>query len=257
MILFTSTLPQVSPPPQLSEIIHPSLDPLAHPPFLQHFHSPRKYLTSPIFKKLSASPIFTYDSTQAKLRYKYFNRTEIQVHFGISKQVLNDLRQHTVQLRPFIRYHFDHTSPLSIFPDFSPFILSIFQSLSFLSLDNALISGHPSTFSPFLNTSNTPNTTVLHIPTITRFLPPTLKYPIPKKNWISFWKFAIPLKARTIWYKLIHSKIPHKSLLFHFFPEKAVLSSISSVSNCSRFYFPLLFLLPLSSTGLVYFRVSP
>lgn len=72
----------------LSEILHPCLDLTIRPPLLPQYHPQPKYYSSPIFKKLIASDIFTYDSSTNKLRYKYFNRTEITTHSGTCKRVL-------------------------------------------------------------------------------------------------------------------------------------------------------------------------
>ncbi|KAI9253226.1 hypothetical protein BY458DRAFT_443314, partial [Sporodiniella umbellata] len=38
--------------------------------------------------------------------------------------------------------------------------------------------------------------------------------------WTAFWKLQIPLRARTIWYKIIHKKVAHTSLLHRLMPEK-------------------------------------
>ncbi|KAI9254793.1 hypothetical protein BY458DRAFT_520625 [Sporodiniella umbellata] len=38
--------------------------------------------------------------------------------------------------------------------------------------------------------------------------------------WSLFWSQKIPLKARTIWYKILHRSIPHTGLLHKFLPTK-------------------------------------
>ncbi|KAK4518398.1 uncharacterized protein ATC70_008615 [Mucor velutinosus] len=42
--------------------------------------------------------------------------------------------------------------------------------------------------------------------------------PLSPSQWRLFWKLSIFLQSRTVWYRLIHRKIPSKSILHHFIP---------------------------------------
>ncbi|KAI8984792.1 hypothetical protein BDF20DRAFT_816269, partial [Mycotypha africana] len=48
--------------------------------------------------------------------------------------------------------------------------------------------------------------------------PPSTALPdnpiLTNRQWKTFWALAIPLHARTIWLRLLHNKIPHRTLMY-------------------------------------------
>ncbi|KAI9349965.1 hypothetical protein BD770DRAFT_394783 [Pilaira anomala] len=100
-------------------------------------------------------------------------------------------------------------------------ILSIFQTNNFSSIDTAYLSGSINSLTILLrNRSHSLYT----CPCPPSFLTPPSQmnflYPLSPTKWTRFWRYSIHVKARTIWFRLLHNRIPHSSLLHHRFPAR-------------------------------------
>ncbi|KAI9248344.1 hypothetical protein EDC94DRAFT_528360, partial [Helicostylum pulchrum] len=69
--------------------------------------------------------------------------------------------------------------------------------------------------------------------------PPRFQWPISGTAWSRFWSYKIPLKARTVWYRILHNRIPHRGILHFIFPDKTPtnLCSRCSIHPDSIFHF--------------------
>ncbi|KAI9330553.1 hypothetical protein BD770DRAFT_333796 [Pilaira anomala] len=62
--------------------------------------------------------------------------------------------------------------------------------------------------------------------------PPKFTPTISGISWSRFWSASIPLTCRTLWYRLIHNRIPHRGLLHYIFPDK-FLTDLCPRCSCS------------------------
>ncbi|KAG2234440.1 hypothetical protein INT48_007188 [Thamnidium elegans] len=106
-------------------------------------------------------------------------------------------------------------SPQSV--DLSPIFLHIAQLDNLSSLIDPSFQPsnfcHPSTFTSLLsNISHNVPFCPCSSRTILKSLPSKLLCRISASSWSRSWSYPIPLKARTTWYRLLHNRIPHRSL---------------------------------------------
>lgn len=218
-----------------------------HPPQIQHVPPNPKYFNSPIFKKkLFASHTFIIDLEQHTLRYRYFSQIEIQTHGNTTKTLITSLRSKITRKRAFIEKHFHDTNPINIsLPiDLLPFTYNIFQlsqSPSPSTVESLLgIVPYPSHYSTLLKKlKHTPSACPCSTKYTSESHRPRLKWPISGISWSRFWSYKIPLKARTIWYRIIHNRIPYRGILYFIFPDKTPtdICSRRSLQSDSIFHF--------------------
>ncbi|KAI8373449.1 hypothetical protein EDC96DRAFT_427498, partial [Choanephora cucurbitarum] len=64
---------------------------------------------------------------------------------------------------------------------------------------------------------------------------------LSSSNWSPFWSLPIPLQARTVWYRLLHNKIPNRSFLYNltllFFPSPLCHICSTTTKSVDHFFF--------------------
>ncbi|CEP09576.1 hypothetical protein [Parasitella parasitica] len=170
------------------------------------------------FRSLPASVAYTLDKTQDYcMRPKY--TLELGSHPNLGKKFLRLVSSNQIKLVPFFVRTFIHSrfSSFGRFPfaqvetqrvvNVSPFVDSLFPSPSTVSRF------HIHRFSPktFRQRCSTP-------PPRHLLLPPPLNSNL-RPSWSAFWSLPISLSCPNVWYRYLHRKIPHNSLLNRFLPE--------------------------------------
>ncbi|KAG2196992.1 hypothetical protein INT47_006939 [Mucor saturninus] len=180
--------------------------------------------SNPRFRPLLSLHVFKHDTTTSKLRCKNFTSTDLTLYPGISKRVLNNLNTPIIRTRPLLQKFFYITTPLTQYQDSSidltPTILSMFMTNNFSLLDTDSLSGNIRTLTMFLRYRSHPFYACPCAPSLLPTHIPNFLYPLSSTKWNCFWRLAIHLRARTIWFGLIHNRIPHSSLLHHQFPSR-------------------------------------
>ncbi|EIE76089.1 hypothetical protein RO3G_00793 [Rhizopus delemar RA 99-880] len=165
------------------------------------------------YRQMLGSHIMIFDSSTLRLRYRTFTRTEIQHFTRTTKQVINLLTSNIIQLRTFAATHFDNPTTINNIVDHTTLILSIFNVDSVPNIPNQLLSPSPK-ISKTLLSSKKHNR--LSCPCPVPQPPPTTHAPsflLNSSKWSSFWRLDIPLRSRTMWFKIVHNSIPHTSFL--------------------------------------------
>ncbi|KAL7319651.1 hypothetical protein PS15m_002766 [Mucor circinelloides] len=155
---------------------------------------------------------------------------EFSAHPNLAKRFLKFAQRDEIKLAPFFVRAFIHSgfSSLGRFPfqkvedhtvaDITPFVESL-QLCS--SATNDVRRRELSTKSyRRLCRSPTPDRPLLPLP----FSP---NIPV---NWLEFWLLPISHSCRNIWYRFLHHKIPHKSLLHRFVPD------VFPTPSCTLYY---------------------
>lgn len=172
------------------------------------------------------------------LRPKRFD--ELTVHPYLARQFLRMVQHNEIKLAHFFFRAFipSQYSNLGYFPfeqvldhkqvDFTPFSIPLE-----LALDPALPSIQ------LLQTSGYRNRCSGSSPPPT-LLPPPMN-PDISISWNEFWALSLSHAVRNIWFRLLHRKIPHKSLLNRFmpdhFPSKNCLICPFAVESLDHFLF--------------------
>ncbi|KAG1535866.1 hypothetical protein G6F46_013027 [Rhizopus delemar] len=165
---------------------------------------------------LSPNAGITYNDIRlfnTHLRYRTFTRTEIQHFSRTIKQVINLLTSNIIQLRTFAATHFDNPTTIKNIVEHTTLILSIFNVDSVPNIPNQLLSPSPKIFKTLLSSKKHNR---LSCPCPAPQPPPTTHAPsflLNSSKWSSFWRLDIPLRSRTIWFKIVHNSIPHTSFL--------------------------------------------
>ncbi|CEP09144.1 hypothetical protein, partial, partial [Parasitella parasitica] len=177
-------------------------------------HHQRSHLPRDSFSVSSSSDVL-YDGTTQLLPLSSCLRC---LHSGQNPRLLL-VSSNQIKLVPFFVRTFIHSrfSSFGRFPfaqvetqrvvNVSPFVDSLFPSPSTVSRF------HIHRFSPktFRQRCSTP-------PPRHLLLPPPLNSNL-RPSWSAFWSLPISLSCPNVWYRYLHRKIPHNSLLNRFLPE--------------------------------------
>ncbi|CEP08875.1 hypothetical protein [Parasitella parasitica] len=145
--------------------------------------------------------------------------SELTVHPILAKRFLKFVRQDEIKLAPFYmrafidarfsslgRFPFQHMADHTVV-DITPFVESLhFSSSTTTGLSRRALS--TKTYRRLCRPA------IPHQPP----LPPPFS-PDVSVNWFDFWLLPITHSCRNIWYRFLHQKIPHKSLLHRFVPD--------------------------------------
>ncbi|KAG0931373.1 hypothetical protein G6F32_011690 [Rhizopus arrhizus] len=159
------------------------------------------------------------DSTTSCLRYRTFTRSEIQQFSRTTKQLINLLTSNTIQLRQSVSIHFATPAINNDFIDFTPIILSIFDADLIPQIPTRLLSTSPKIFKYLSSNKQHSHHSCSCPASKTPFSYNTVLRYIASTQWSSFWQLSIRLRARTVWFKIIHRCIPHTSILHRFMPQ--------------------------------------
>ncbi|CAO3655742.1 unnamed protein product [Mucor fragilis] len=151
------------------------------------------------------------------LRYK--QAAEFSVHPNLAKKFVKCVHRDEIKLAPFFVRTFIHSrfSSLGRFPfpqvedhrtiDITPLV----ESLNLCSSTATGLRRHELSTKSYRRLCWPP---ISDKP----LLPPPFSPNIPV-NWFEFWLLPISHPCRNIWYRFLHRKIPHKSLLHRFVPD--------------------------------------
>ncbi|KAG1533924.1 hypothetical protein G6F51_012371 [Rhizopus arrhizus] len=192
----------------------------SHPPLVSYTPSLPQVCHKPIFRRMTGSHLMILDSTTSCLRYRTFTRSEIQQFSRTTKQLINLLTSNNIQLRQSVSIHFITPAINNDFIDFTPIILSIFDADSIPQISTRLLSTSPKIFKYLSSNKQHSHHSCPCPASKTPFSYNTVLRHIASSQWSSFWQLSIPLRARTVWFKIIHRCIPHTSILHRFMPQK-------------------------------------
>ncbi|KAK4521393.1 uncharacterized protein ATC70_012008 [Mucor velutinosus] len=192
--------------PFLEIILHTL--PSTHPHFSSFTAPDQLFDRHHAVQKLLAIDVFTFDFDLQVIRLRNWTFLEFCHYPRISHRVARWIEEGQIYLQPFFlalcrqapRHSFTSASfganPHNIRPLIRRLIKPITPLPSTVPLNSIQYYKHlVSTDMPTINTS-----------------------PLSPSQWRLFWKLPILLQSRTVWYRLIHRKIPSKSILHHFIP---------------------------------------
>ncbi|CEP18787.1 hypothetical protein [Parasitella parasitica] len=163
--------------------------------------------------RLPSSVAYTMGSDpDSCLRSK--QNTEFSVYPNLAKKFLKLVKRDDIQLSPFFVRAFIHSH------------FSSFGRFPFLQVEDHTVVD----VSPFVASLNICSSrgTAMSTKSYRRLCQPPIdaKPPLPPPldpdisvAWFDFWLLPISHSCRNIWYRFLHRKIPHKSLLHRFMPE--------------------------------------
>ncbi|KAG1457502.1 hypothetical protein G6F56_006593 [Rhizopus delemar] len=195
----------------LSSLLHAVPVSASHPPLVSYTPPLPVVCTRYTFRRMIGLHLLIFDSSTNRLRLRTFTPVEIQHFSRTTKQLINLIHSTTIQFRPFVQSHLTNKTSTYGLIDFAPVCLSIFGVDSASQLPSKLLSTSPKIFRTILSTTQqTLNNTITTPGSISS---------VKSLPWSWFWRLSIPLRSRTIWYKIIHRVIPHTSLLHKFIPQ--------------------------------------
>ncbi|KAG1460878.1 hypothetical protein G6F46_006870 [Rhizopus delemar] len=152
--------------------------------------------------QLCLSVVYLVDPTTNRLRAR--TNSELQVHSYLARRFLRMVRHNLILLssflvRPFIPACYAHLGPNPFKPDLAhgidtaPFISAL-----------GLLAGASS--SP-MSSKQFRRLCLQDLTSSNYIFPPTAL------AWKTFWAYPVSHACRNVWYRLLHHKIPHRSLL--------------------------------------------
>ncbi|CEP12431.1 hypothetical protein, partial, partial [Parasitella parasitica] len=215
----------------LLEIILYTL-PSTHPHFSSFIPPDQLFARHPGVQQLLAIDVFTFDFDLQVIRVRNWSSLEFTRYPRISRRVGRLIEEGQIYLQPFFlalcrqapRPSFTNDSFIANPPNIRPLIRRLIQPttplppqqpLNSIQAYKALVSSD----TPFLNIS-----------------------PLSSSQWRLFWKIPILLQSRTVWYRLLHRKIPSKSNLHHLIPNthpspQCPLCSSQGIEDIQHFFF--------------------
>ncbi|KAI8643461.1 hypothetical protein BD408DRAFT_414951 [Parasitella parasitica] len=197
--------------------------------------------------KLPSSLAYTMDSdTDFCLRPK--RPGEFSVHSNLAKRFMKLVKHNDIKLAPFFVRAFIHShfSALGRFPfrqvadhsiiDLTPFV----KTLNLCSSPDTGIRRQELSTKSYRRLCRSP-------PPDTPLLPLPFSPDIPV-NWFDFWLLSISHSCRNIWYRFLHRKLPHKSLLNRIIPEFFPTPSCALCSQSNDTLDHFLFSCPIKLT---------
>ncbi|KAK4513718.1 uncharacterized protein ATC70_005723 [Mucor velutinosus] len=178
-------------------------------PALSNFIPPNLLLLgSDVAKKLLVSDVFRFDADLQVLRLRSpFQSTR---HPIASQRVHDHIVSSQLLLQPFLAQQRFVSPRPSLDPHQSPSLRALCRSILVPPLSSSLRGRLPLNsirfFKRLRQTSSSSSSSSLS--------------PLRPSQWRSFWAEAIPLAARTVWYRAIHEKMPTRALLHLRLPEK-------------------------------------
>ncbi|KAI8348816.1 hypothetical protein EDC96DRAFT_310161 [Choanephora cucurbitarum] len=185
--------------------------------------------TATPFHTPNLQPLFCYDLF-------YFDTLTLQLEFRqpsfthstyptFTRQAIRSVRTGMISLLPFLQHN--RMPAPRIAQTLTSFYYQLYKPSTYVSS------------SPFFSRSYKFLTRSRNI------FPPTVLSP---SNWKTYWSLAIPLQARTVWYRLLHKKIPCRSLLHQLIPSSfpSPLCHVCSTSEETIDHF--LFLCPAKAS---------
>lgn len=207
--------------------------PSTHP----HFHSfiapDQLFARHPGVQKLLVADIFTFDFDNQVIRVRNWAAGEFARYPRISRKMANWIVSHQIFLQPFFLAQCcitpRHNYTIQSFTSTSPTLKSFCHQL----------------LRPPSNNNNRPSTTPFNSIKYYKQLvsaPPTNTTTTTTTQWRLFWNLPIPLQSRTVWYRLIHNKIPTKAILNRLIPAThltpyCTVCSATVIEDITHFFF--------------------
>ncbi|KAG1112999.1 hypothetical protein G6F40_006210 [Rhizopus arrhizus] len=158
---------------------------------------------NPSAKKLIGHDLFIFEPNTQTIRYRLPTET---IRFrNTTITVLTLLKTKQLLLQNFLIVHLFVAPRIAQSTDSSPLI-----DLSSCITSLISTSDNPIVHTRFQRCS--PASPQYYKSLIPQKLPPDLVV-LPPNKWKFFWRLQIPFKARTVWYRLIHKKLPTKQIL--------------------------------------------
>ncbi|KAF1797749.1 hypothetical protein V8B55DRAFT_1345902 [Mucor lusitanicus] len=215
----------------LLEIILYSL-PSTHPHFSSFIPPDQLFDRHPGVQKLLAIDVFTFDFDLQVIRVRNWSSLEFTRYPRVSRRVGRLIEEGQIYLQPFFlalcrpapRPSFTNDSFTANPPNIRPLIRRLIQPTTPLPPQQPLnsIQAYKA-----LVSSDTPSLNIS---------------PLSSSQWRLFWQLPILLQSRTVWYRLLHRKIPSKSILHHLIPNnhpspQCPLCSSQGIEDIQHFFF--------------------
>lgn len=191
----------------------------------------------PGLNKLLVKDIFFHHTASNTLRLHLNPPPRLTPHRNLILLATRYIRNDNILCFPLLSRLFHSTSTISLSStpqtlDLSPFINSLLQPNTTTSVNSLIPLSSPKYFKILLSRS-------------TSSANPTFRPTLSSKKWLKLWKLEIPLPSRTIWYRLLHHKIPTRTILHRLFPSSfpnsfcplCLQTSTSTIEDQTHFLF--------------------
>jgi hypothetical protein len=216
--------------PFLEIILHTL--PSTHPHF-SSFTAPDQLFDRHLaVQKLLAIDVFTFDFDLQVIRLRDWTFLEFRNYPRISHRIARWIENGQIYLQPFF--------------------LALCRQAPRPSVTSASFGANPHNIRPLIRRliqPVTPMPTTMPLNSIQGYkhlvsteIPTINTSPLSPSQWRLFWKLPILLQSRTVWYRLIHRKIPSKSILHYFIPTthpspSCALCSTQNPEDIQHFFF--------------------